>query len=202
MKRTEFKINEFFSLQLEGIKTFIYVNGKKFTPCKYVLFNILVDDIDQYVTINSIDEIMDNLDHLLEEYPDTITPEVEFWAHCSNLQAWVKYGYNTDLLDLSLSFSLLKELAHEGDLQAKRVFKDEIAKRLMRGDFNIIRYLIVDGYLEFLTYEEIISILSSENFNFSLAPPKRHFYIETSENKKLIGLLICLFWRGEYNFDA
>ena len=80
MEWKEFKINEFLSLELWGGKTIIYVNGRKFMRCKYVLFNIPVDNIDQYTSLNSIDEIMDNLDHSLEEYSEMIPPEVEFWG--------------------------------------------------------------------------------------------------------------------------
>lgn len=65
-------------------------------------------------------------------------------------------------MESSLSFPLLKKLTQEGDPQAKRAFKEEIAKRLMRGDVNITYYLIDEKYLEFLTVEEISSIFSSE----------------------------------------
>ena len=158
MENLKFKINEFLELELWGGKTFIIVNGRRFTHCKYVLLNIPIDDIDHYTSIDSINEIINNSDHLLEVYPEIITPEVEFWAHCSNLHAWAENGYNTDLLDSVLSFPLLKEIAKEGDPQAKRVFKGEIAKRLMRGNINTVRYLLDEKYLEFLTQEETISI--------------------------------------------
>lgn len=163
MENKKFIINKFLSLGLFWDKTFIFVNGKKFRQCKYVLLNIPVDDIDQYSSINSIDEVIDNLDHSLEEYPEMIPPETEFWAHCSNLQAWAENDYNTDLLVLTLSFPLLKELTNAGDSKAKRVFKEEIGKRLMRGDLSSIGYLIAGGYLEFLTCEELISIFSSDD---------------------------------------
>ncbi|MFX1571363.1 MAG: hypothetical protein ACFFB0_01330 [Promethearchaeota archaeon] len=163
MEGKEFKVNEFLSLELRGGKTFIYVNGKRFRQCKYVLLHIPIDDIEKYSKIKSIDEIINKLDHSLEELPETIPPETEFWAHCSNLQAWAEYDYNTDLLDSTLSFPLLKKLTQEGDPQAKKVFKEEIAKRLMRGEIQTVGYLIDEGYLNFLTYEEIISIFSSED---------------------------------------
>ena len=99
MKGKEFKINEFLSLELWRGKTYIYVNGNKFTHCKYVLLNILVDDIDQYSSITSIDEVMDNLDRSLEEYPEILSPEVEFWAHCSNLQAWAELAITINRIE-------------------------------------------------------------------------------------------------------
>ncbi|MEE9379602.1 MAG: hypothetical protein V3V33_16375 [Candidatus Lokiarchaeia archaeon] len=163
MVKKEFKVNEFLSLKLERGKTFIYVNRKQFKHCKYVLLNISVDDIEKYSSMNSINEVINKLDHSLEEDIEIISPEVEFWAHCSNLQAWAEYDYNTDLLDSILSFPLLKKLTQEGDPQAKRVFKEEIGKRLMRGEINLSWYLIQGDYLEFLNYEEITSILTSEN---------------------------------------
>lgn len=161
MERSRFNINMFLSLELKGDKTYIYVNGENFRQCKYALLNIPIEDIDHYSKINSIDDVIYNLDHTLEESA-VIPPETEFWAHCSNLQAWAENSYNTDLLDSILSFALLKKLTEVGDLQAGRVFKEEIAKRLMKGNINSIRYLDYEGYLEFLTYEELISIFSSE----------------------------------------
>ena len=160
-----FKVNEYLSLKLEGRKTFIYVNKKQFTHCKYVLLNIPVDSLNEYYEINSIDEILDKQDQSLEEYSIMITPEAEFWAHCSNLQLWAEYGYNSDLLDSILAFPLLKKLTQEVDPQAKRIFKEEIAKRLERGEPRIVRYLIDEGYLKFLTEEERTIIFSSESCN-------------------------------------
>nr|NGX50083.1 hypothetical protein [Candidatus Anoxychlamydiales bacterium] len=163
MFKKEFKINKFLSLELRGSKTFIYVNGKEFTQCRYVLLNIPIDDIEQYNAINSIDEVLDNLDHSLEENSEALPPGTEFWAHCSNLQAWAEREYNVDLLDSKISFPLLKTLSQEGDLIAKKVFKEEIAKRLMRGEMNSIAYLIDLGYLKYFTQEELNTIFSSDN---------------------------------------
>jgi hypothetical protein len=159
----EFKINEFLSLELWAGKTFIYVSGKKFRQCKYVLLNMSADDINQHISIDSIDDILYDMDHSLEENPKIIPPKVEFWAHCSNLQAWAENDYNTDLLDSVLSFPLLKELTVEGDLKAKRVFKEEIAKRMIRGELRTAGYLIDIGYLKYLTEEELNSLFSSED---------------------------------------
>lgn len=156
----EFIINEFLSLKLRGSKTFIYIKDKRFIQCNYILLSIPIDD--QYNLINSIDELIDGLDPVLEETSNILSPETEFWAHSSNLQAWAEYAYNTDLLDSKMSFPLLKELTKVGDLQAKRVFKEEVAKRLMRGDLIVTAYLIEIGCLESLTYEEIELLVTSE----------------------------------------
>ncbi len=52
-----------------------------------------------------------------------ILPIKEFWGHCSNLQAWAEYGYDTRLLHPNLAFPLLEKLATVGDPIAKKVFK-------------------------------------------------------------------------------
>lgn len=162
MSSKEFKINRFLSLKLSHGQTFIYVNDREFRQCKYVLFNLPVIDIDRYKSTESIDELIDEFAQEGLEKPRDITPEAEFWAHCSNLQAWAEHGYNTDLLDYRLSFPLLEKLSQEGDLQAKRIFKEEIARRLMRGDLYIAGSLIRE-YSEILTKDESELVFSSEN---------------------------------------
>lgn len=195
MRHAEFKINEYLSLKLVGSKTVIYVNSKKFRQCKYVLLDIPVEDIGHYSSFNSIDEVIDNLDRSLEQNPEIISPEVEFWAHCSNLQAWEENNYNTDLLDSLLSFPLLKELTQEGDGNAKKAFKEEIAKRLMRGNLSIIEYLTLNGYLEFLTDEELRSVLSSDDCLLFEAV----FNIFKSNNAELFSIADSIYRRiGNY----
>ncbi|KKM24525.1 hypothetical protein LCGC14_1604240, partial [marine sediment metagenome] len=138
--------------------------------------NIPIKDIEMYEEIRSIDEISDLNDHFLIEgniyrevngelYPSpllyNISPEAEFWAHSSNIQAWVEHDYDTCILHSNLAFPLLRELVKAGDLIAKRVFKEEIAKRIGSGYFTTIMYLILEGYLSFLTGEELLCALDS-----------------------------------------
>jgi hypothetical protein len=84
-----------------------------------------------------------------------------FWAHCSNLQVWVENDYDTCLLHSNISFPLLKELQNLGDRIAKKVFKEEIAKRLMSGEVTVAIFLMKEGYLNFLSQDEIDSIFKS-----------------------------------------
>lgn len=160
MKENKFRINRFLELELLEDKTFIYVNGKMFTQCKYVQINIPIRDIERY---DSIDSINDIIDRSTEGKFACLPPKIEFWAHCSNLHAWVENNYDTNLLDSILSFPLLKELSKAGDPRAKRVFKEEIAKRFIQGNLHVIGFLLDEEYLEFLTQEEISSIFSSES---------------------------------------
>lgn len=51
----EFEINKYLKLKLEGGRTNIYVKGRKFQQCMYLLLNIPVDRIEEYDEIESID---------------------------------------------------------------------------------------------------------------------------------------------------
>ena len=161
-----FEINEFITVCKLFDRTYIYINKKRFRQCKFLMLNIPVADISSFDYIKSIDEAAERLDRSLEQYPIyefNIDPETEFWAHCSNLQAWAENNYDTRLLHSSLSFPLLEELTKVGDPIAKKVFKEEIAKRLLDRPFAG-KYLIIVGYLKYLNEEEI-EIIVEEYLN-------------------------------------
>ena len=170
----EFKINEFLELRLEG-KTHIYINHKRFTHCKYLLMNIPAENIRNEDEINSIDEAMKLYNQIENEHrKQKIEPEAEFWGHCSNLQFWYENNYDTRLLDSRLSFSLLSELARVGDPIAKKVFKDEIAKRLEANYLPTTEYLIIEHYLDPFGTEELEVIfekISQRNIYEKLSVP-------------------------------
>ncbi len=54
------------SFKLEDYRTIIYINGKKFRQCKYLLLDIPKDRLEDTDEINSIDEAAEALDHSLE----------------------------------------------------------------------------------------------------------------------------------------
>ncbi len=160
-----FKLNDYITLQLDWNITNIYVKGIHFSQCKYLLLNIPVSNLKQYDEIKSIDEAESKLDHSLEANTVEeigLTPEVEFWGHCSNLQAWVEHDYDTRLLHRNLSFPLLKKLTEAGDPKAKRVFKDEIAFRIEENNRTVTQYLVEEGYLKYFTPEEL-DVLAEKN---------------------------------------
>ena len=161
-----FKVNKYITLRLKNRKSIIYVGGKIFQQCKYLLLNIHVDKIRDYGEINSIDEAAEVLNHSMEGHGQRydITPETEFWGHCSNIQAWDKFGYDTRILHRNLAFPLLKALVNAGDPQARKVFKEEIALRLESGYPNVVLYLINQGYLEYLDEDELDTVLESPKF--------------------------------------
>jgi len=95
----EYQINEYITLKLiknnDSYKTQIFLNGELFDQCKFLFLNIPKDKIDLINEINSIDEAADILDNKMEAYERSsirirdnfeqipISPEQEFWAHCS-----------------------------------------------------------------------------------------------------------------------
>ena len=154
---TEYKINEFITLKLEKGKTVIYVKDEKFLQCKYLLIEIPKDNLKDFDDFMSIDDVSEKLDHSLEHdiRYNKLNPEVEFWGHCSNLQAWSENFYDTSLLHSNLAFPLLKKLTDIEDPKARRIFKDEIAERLTNLYTNVAQYLIQENYLEYFNNEEL-----------------------------------------------
>ncbi len=144
MVENEFWVNVFLKLRLENGETEIYVGGKPFRQCKYLLLKeITGDDVLDYqrqvqkvveeMQYTSVDEKAESYSTKLEGVEPSvfkIEPEEEFKAHCSSLQAFAENDYNTELLHSNLSFPLLKRLSEIGDPVAKIVFKEEILKRL------------------------------------------------------------------------
>jgi hypothetical protein len=170
----EFTINEFLSLKLEGGKTNLYVNGRLFEQCKFLLIHIPIEDTKDYDEIKSIDEAADILgwrDEGQEGVEYNIDPETEFWGHCSNLQAWYENDYDTQLLHSNLAFPLLKHLTDCGDPSAKKVFNEEIAKRIESGYLPVVLYLIEEKYLRYLSSEELNVVLTGPNFLNFLSTP-------------------------------
>ncbi len=167
----EFVVNQHITLRLEEDMTIIYVDEEPFRQCRFLLLNIPVDVVSSFDDVESIDEAAERLDNSLEydlelgSSEHGIPPEIEFWGHCSNLQVWVESNYNTKLLHRNLAFPLLKELTDVGDPTAKKVFKEEIGKRFLSNVESVMNFLILEGYLDYLTFEEFQTILDEIDFN-------------------------------------
>ena len=163
--KRQFRINEYMVLTLEEGQTHIYVGGQNFRQCKYLFLINPNETIGE--DINSIDEASEKFNVILEGEEVSpsdfhISPQEEFVGHCSNLQAWAALGYDTRLLHSNLAFPLLKRLTELGDAQAKKVFKEEILLRFMEGIDTASRYLQEEGYLEYLSSEELLSAVRDE----------------------------------------
>ncbi len=162
----EFVINKHITLKLihnevMGSYTKIFVNNIPFLQCAYILLKDPQNNESQS-EINSIDEAAEKLDSRLElplERPSSIPPETLFWAHCSNLQTWAENGYDTRILHSNLAFPLLKKLVEVGDHKARKVFSEEIAKRILSQYPPVLIFLLEEGYLDYLDDSELRFVL-------------------------------------------
>ncbi len=155
-----FKINELITLKLgENGRTMIYVAGKPFKQCTYLLLTIPKNRAEEFADIKSIDDTAERLDKSMHDAIESkkinIPPRVEFWGHCSNLQAWTENGYDLNLIHSNLGFPLLKKLSELGDPQATAVFKEEVVRRFREGDFKTKQYLLLEFYFRNFTKEEL-----------------------------------------------
>ena len=163
----EFKVNDFITLKLKEGETVIYITGERVFNCKKVAINIPIgknfqefDDkiLKKIQKADSVDELEEiGLMDFSDDNPKQryISEETEFFVHCSNIQAWVENQYDTRMLHSNLSFPLLKKLAEAGDPIAKINFKEEIAKRFKKGTPSVIKYLLKQGYLNYLNEQEL-----------------------------------------------
>ncbi len=165
----ELKLNDFISLKLLEGKTKIFIRNKEFKfYCKPLLLIIDKDNMHDFHEITSIDDTI-NFTQYEESKEIKIPLEQEFWGHASNLQVWVEKDYNLNYIHTNLGFPLLRALYDAGDPKAKKVFKDEVAKRFCSKRFNVAKYLFDEGYLGYFTKEEFKTItdfyedLSKEN---------------------------------------
>ncbi len=171
-KWPEFRVNEYIVLKLENNRTNIYVGGRLFNHCKYLLLNIDNNKFKEYDEIESIDEAVEKLGdsmHGIRFQGYEVAPETEFWGHCSNIQAWYENKYDTRLLHRNLAFPLLEALMKVGDPLAKKVLKEEIAERLESGYPSVVLYLINQHYLKYLNQEELNTIFENPKFQKNLS---------------------------------
>ncbi|KKN36692.1 hypothetical protein LCGC14_0771060 [marine sediment metagenome] len=195
-KEKSFKINEYLTVKLEGGQTVIYIADRPIRKCKFLLINIPVDEFRSFDEIQSIDEVAENLDRSLEplrerkQFKYSIPPDVEFWGHSSNLQVWYENGYNTKLLHSNLAFPLLRELTRAGDTQARKNFKEEIAKRYNNGGENLQKFLRSEHYLDHLSIEEFLGLIDNEN-DFEVIAQLRELY-PRFEKKDIGGMVLKL----------
>ena len=171
----EKEINQYITIKLEHGRTFIYVNGRRFIQCIRLILHIPKDDVPLYDEVDSIDEaaklysrhvyqnriVRGPMAAPIPNQSHNITPEQEFWGHCSNIQAWVEHDYDTRILMSNIAFPLLRELTRSGDPLASKIFKEEIALRLESGYPSVVEYLLNQGYIRYFTPDEFKTIIIS-----------------------------------------
>jgi len=154
MSEKEYQVNDYLSLKLEHNQTILYVGSERFLQCKMLLFHLPIKDLSYFEGIESIDDAEENYQRIYHETHQVgigkITPEEEFWGHCSNLQVWHEHDYDTRLLHSNLGFPLLKKLAEMGDPRAKEMFISEIIDRYKNGNDYTREFLDTEGFLDLL----------------------------------------------------
>ena len=155
--KNECIINDYITMKFENNQSNIYIKGTLFNQCKYLLLNIPRNDLKQYERIDSIDEAEQMLDGRLHgrQGVGTISPEMEFWGHCSNIQTWVEHDYDTRILHRNLAFPMLKRLMELGDQKARKVYKEEIISRFSSGHVPVMEFLVQGGYLSGISQDEL-----------------------------------------------
>ncbi len=159
----EFKVNEYITLKLYGKKTVIYVCGEIYSTCHTAVLSIPTEDAE-YLDYDSIDEFFHYIEPITSEKLDaSITPDVEFWVHCSNIQAWADFNYDTRILQDYLAFGILKKLSDNEVKDALIIFREEIIKRLKSGWINILLFFLEENYISsYLNEDDLFSSLLNQ----------------------------------------
>ncbi|MBD3338530.1 MAG: hypothetical protein GF353_05455 [Candidatus Lokiarchaeota archaeon] len=169
-----FKINEHLSLELEIAvtdKINILIDNEPYALCKDLVLNIPINrtrnqnkEMHLIESVDEAEEFLSSETQLLRNNPLKLKPKMRFWAHASNLQAWVENNYDTRILHRNLAFGLLHALTKVGDIKAKRVFKEEIAKRFSSGHPTVQKFLEIQGYIDLLSKEELDAIKLKKSY--------------------------------------
>ncbi|MFX1454214.1 MAG: hypothetical protein ACFFDB_02460 [Promethearchaeota archaeon] len=202
----KFRINKHIELRLEDGKTNIYVDSELFIHCKYLIIKVSDQDYEDFKERYSIDKAIVSIDKPFENFIEErnfIPPEVQFWAHCSNLQVWYENNYDSSLIHSNLSFPLLQKLARTGDILAKRVFKAEIAKKFEGGYINTVRFLLYNGYLNYLEAEELDCVFKMSTLNIvkNIIEDLKILMISPLDNYNKIRELLDLIFFIDLNYN-
>ncbi len=172
----EFVVNDYITLKLEDDQTNIYIDGDLFIQCKLVKYNYE----GLFAPPNDYEELV----NWCTCYPSTkylncdqthIPPEVEFWAHSSNLQVWIENDYNLNILNDHLAFSLLKRLSDLGDDKAKGIISQEIVRLFKLSAYNVMHFLLEEDYIKYLTDTQINELLKLTNYDLQLDRMKEKY---------------------------
>ena len=165
--------------------------------------------IESTAFFDSIDQMSEHLNGQLEREITRkevgLSPEDEFWGHCSNLQAWVENNYDTRLLHRNLAFPLLKKLTTVGDAKAKKKFSQEATERFKSRSPTVQKFLVLEKHLghlkrsilrdliDYADDKEVLELLSARfndknDFSNNLKALKRLLWIDPIHRKAYLVL--------------
>ncbi|MHA1683219.1 MAG: leucine-rich repeat domain-containing protein [Promethearchaeota archaeon] len=137
--RKKYNVSDLIELWLVVNDTFIIVDGKVLNMCKHLA--ITMDDamLEATADLETIDDIISMAKKLVPEREmrrkvrELVSGEEEFWAHCSNVQAWYDMGYDMRVIDSRLGARILEAMSEAGDPNAKQIFQTQMRDRLEAG---------------------------------------------------------------------
>jgi len=170
----------------------IYIAGQPFIQCKFLLLDIPVSEISSFDEIDSIDEAAKKMESFSKWNikKANISPELEFWGHCSNLQVWYEHDYDTRLLHSNLAFSLLNKLTEVGDPLAKKIFKEEVIWRYENGSYKTREYIRSSGILKHFSIDERFNLILDTDDLIALIELIKKVWTSTDPYKIFQELLI------------
>ena len=160
-----YELNENIVLKLILDKTLIFVCGDLFITCQKTIIALAPTEFKDYDDFYEIDDIIDyyreeeTKNKEWKEQGVSISPEEEFWVHCSNMQAWVDSGYNSRVLSKSVSFPILIELSKREYSQFTAFLKEDLVQRIQSGSYNAIEYFMQEDFYRFFTQDEFFELL-------------------------------------------
>ncbi len=161
MKPRDRNISYYIDLKWEDNKPRIYVAGKPFLYCSFLVAH--VDTSNPKTKEMTIEDLADqpgarNLEGIDAVEEGLLTAEEVMFGFASSLEGWVREGYASEALHANLSFPLLRELVKAGDPKAKPVMHAEIAKRIAFGHLGAM-IAILDTCSDELEPDEIRAMM-------------------------------------------
>ena len=138
------KINDYITISSERNKILIYIQGERFREFDYSFINKLLK-----TSKSQLEKTNTQGKYIINKYKKD-SKNTYFNNFVNILKLWIRNNYDTDILLYNISFPLLRKLAEVGDSHAKKVFIDEILKNLWSGNPLVIKYLVNEGYDEYV----------------------------------------------------
>ncbi len=110
----EQKINKYLSLRLIHGLTEVFVGETRINQRRLVLMSFPMEKVEELGHFETIDELSEFAERNELDFTPEITPEEEFWANCSAIQAWVEFFFplfflrKISLHDINLRISEIK----------------------------------------------------------------------------------------------
>ncbi len=149
----EYIVNEYITVKLENGNINIYVENKFFRKCNFLSVNFPNKHLDvSNILSQPVEKSNQSKIECKINFP--LSQEVEFREYCNRFHAWMDHKYDSRILPLHFALPLMKKLMELKDPRARKLFKEEVAKRIASGAIYEIYFLIFNNYFPYLNAEE------------------------------------------------